>query len=49
MRGPGGKDVFARGPGVFGADAGGYRGLMAQERSYPPRGWRRLFYLSHGP
>jgi hypothetical protein len=37
MRGPQGKDVFARAPGVFGADAGGYRGSMAQERSYPPR------------
>jgi hypothetical protein len=35
MRGPGGKDVFARAPGVFDADAGGYRGSMAQERSYP--------------
>ena len=35
MRGPRGKDVFARAPGVFGADAGGYRGSMAQRRSYP--------------
>jgi hypothetical protein len=26
---PGGKDVFARAPGVFGADAEGYRGLVA--------------------
>jgi hypothetical protein len=33
---------------VFGADAGGYRGSMAQARSYPPCGWRRLFYVSHG-
>jgi hypothetical protein len=29
MRSPGGKDVFARAPGVFGADAEGYRGLVA--------------------
>jgi hypothetical protein len=29
MRGPGGKDVFARAPGVFDADAEGYRGLVA--------------------
>jgi hypothetical protein len=29
MRGPGGKDVFARALGVFGADAEGYRGLVA--------------------
>jgi hypothetical protein len=29
MRGPRGKDVFARAPGVFGADAEGYRGLVA--------------------
>jgi hypothetical protein len=29
MRGPRGKDVFARAPGVFGADAGGYQGSMA--------------------
>jgi hypothetical protein len=26
MRGPGGKNVFARAPGVFGVDAEGYRG-----------------------
>jgi hypothetical protein len=26
---PGGEDVFARAPGVFGADAEGYRGLVA--------------------
>jgi hypothetical protein len=26
---PGGKDVFARAPGVFGADAERYRGLVA--------------------
>jgi hypothetical protein len=26
---PGGKDVFARAPGVFGSDAEGYRGLLA--------------------
>jgi hypothetical protein len=48
MRGPRGKDVFARAPGVFGADAGGYWGSMAQGRSYPLRGRRRLFYVSHG-
>jgi hypothetical protein len=48
MRGPRGKDVFARAPGVFGVDAGGYRGSLAQERSYPPRGRRRLLYVSHG-
>jgi hypothetical protein len=48
VRSPRGKDVFARAPGVFGADAGGYRGSMAQECSDPPRGWRRLFYVSHG-
>jgi hypothetical protein len=29
MRGPRGKDVFARAPGVFSADAEGYRGLVA--------------------
>jgi hypothetical protein len=29
MRGPRGKDVFARAPGVFGVDAEGYRGLVA--------------------
>ena len=40
-----GKDVFARAPGVFGANAGGYRGSMAQECSDPPRGWRRLLYV----
>jgi hypothetical protein len=27
--GPGGKDVFARAPGVFGSDAEGYQGLLA--------------------
>jgi hypothetical protein len=44
----GGKDVFARAPGVFGANVGGYRGSMVQECSDPPRGWRRLLYVSHG-
>jgi hypothetical protein len=29
MCGPGRKDVFARAQGVFGADAEGYRGLVA--------------------
>jgi hypothetical protein len=29
MRGPRGEDVFSRAPGVFGADAEGYRGLVA--------------------
>jgi hypothetical protein len=29
VRGPRGKDVFARAPGVFGSDAEGYRGLLA--------------------
>jgi hypothetical protein len=37
-RGPRGKDVFARAPGVFGANADGYRGSMAKECSNPPRG-----------
>jgi hypothetical protein len=43
VRSPRGKDVFTRAPGVFGANAGGYRGSMAHECSDPPRGWRRLF------
>jgi hypothetical protein len=29
VRGPGGEDVFARAPGVFGSDAEGYRWLLA--------------------
>jgi hypothetical protein len=29
MRGPRGKDVFARALGVFGTDVEGYRGLVA--------------------
>jgi hypothetical protein len=41
-------DVFARAPGVFGANAEGYRGSMAKECSGPPRGWRRFFYVSYG-
>jgi hypothetical protein len=36
--GPRGKDVFARAPGVFGANAEGYRGSMAKERSDSPGG-----------
>jgi hypothetical protein len=40
-----GKDVFARAPGVFDTNAGGYRGSMAQECSDPPRGWQRLLYV----
>jgi hypothetical protein len=43
VRSPRGRDVFARTPGVFGANAEGYRGSMAKECSDPPRGWRRLF------
>jgi hypothetical protein len=39
MRGPRGKDVFARAPGVFGVNAEGYRGSMAKECFDPPRGW----------
>jgi hypothetical protein len=35
MRSPRGKDVFARAPGVFGANAGGYRGSMAQNVLIP--------------
>jgi hypothetical protein len=37
LRDPRGKDVFARALGVFGANAEGYRGSMAKERSDPPR------------
>jgi hypothetical protein len=36
LRGPRGKDVFARALGVFGANAEGYRGSMAKERSDSP-------------
>jgi hypothetical protein len=35
MRGPRGKDVFARAPGVFGADAGGYRGRWPKNVPIP--------------
>ena len=35
MRGPGGKDVFARAPGVFGADAEGYRGWWPRNVPIP--------------
>jgi hypothetical protein len=35
MRGPGGKDVFARAPGVFGADAEGYRGWWPKNVPIP--------------
>jgi hypothetical protein len=35
MRGPGGKDVFARAPGVFGADAEGYRGWWPKNVHIP--------------
>jgi hypothetical protein len=35
MRGPRGKDVFARAPEVFSTNAGGYWGSMAQGRSFP--------------
>jgi hypothetical protein len=48
VRSPRGKDVFAQALGVFGVNAGGYRGLMAQECFDPPRGWRRLLYVPHG-
>jgi hypothetical protein len=35
MRGPRGKDVFARAPGVFGADAEGYRGWWPKNVPIP--------------
>jgi hypothetical protein len=35
MRGPRGKDVFARAPGVFGANAGGYRGRCPKNLPIP--------------
>jgi hypothetical protein len=35
MRGPRGKDVFARAPGVFGADAGGYPGRWPKNVPIP--------------
>jgi hypothetical protein len=35
MRGPGGKDVFARAPGVFGSDAEGYRGCWPRNVPIP--------------
>jgi hypothetical protein len=47
MCGPRGKDVFARAPGVFGANAGGYRGSMAKESSDPLGGGRRHVYVSY--
>jgi hypothetical protein len=47
MHGPRGKDVFARAPGVFGANAGGYRGSMAKESSDPLDGGRRHVYISY--
>jgi hypothetical protein len=45
----GGKDVFARAPRIFGANAGGYRGSMDEERSDPPGGRRGHIYVSFGP
>jgi hypothetical protein len=48
LRSPRGKDVFAQALGVFGANAEGYRGSMAKERSDPPRGRRRHIYVSYG-
>jgi hypothetical protein len=45
VRSPRGKDVFARAPGVFGANAGGYRGSMAQE-CFDPRAAGEDFYTS---
>jgi hypothetical protein len=48
LRGPRGKDVFVRAPGVFGANAEGYRGSMAKGRSDPPRDMRRHIYVSYG-
>jgi hypothetical protein len=47
MCGPRGKDVFARAPGVFGANAGGYRGSMAKESSDPLGVARRHVYVSY--
>jgi hypothetical protein len=41
--GPRGKDVFARAPGVFGANAKGYRGSMAKECSNSPGGREDIF------
>ena len=43
MRSPRGKDVFARAPGVFGANAKGYRGSMAQECSDPRAAGKDFF------
>jgi hypothetical protein len=47
MRGPWGKDVFVRALGVFGANAGGYRGSMAKESSNPLGRRRRPVYVSY--
>jgi hypothetical protein len=47
MRGPWGKDVFARALGVFGVNAGGYQGSMAKESFDPLGGGRRHVYVSY--
>jgi hypothetical protein len=47
MCGPRGEDVFARAPGVFGANAGGYRGSVAKESSDPLGKGRRHVYISY--
>jgi hypothetical protein len=47
MCGPWGKDVFARAPGVFGVNAGGYRGSVAKESSDPMGRGRRHVYVSY--
>jgi hypothetical protein len=44
-----GKDVFAQAPGVFGANAEGYRRSMAKERFDSPCGRRGHVYVSYGP
>jgi hypothetical protein len=44
---PRGKDVFARAPGVFDANAGGYRGSVAKESFDPLGRGRRHVYVSY--